>query len=395
MPRLNEQLKKYGRTLWLTGFLLLTLICMGLLVQLWLGAREESREAFESGRRLLIAIDSGEVRGKILTLDAPPAPASVEAPPAETPSADMPPAAETPPVLETPETAPPAEGAVPAEESAPQSSATPPPAATPMPDVNPSLIERTENGDLPVIGSDGGKPWRYYSKPFERKRNQPMVAVVVSGLGLNREVTEDALNLHEYVTVSFSPYARDISSWRAATRATGHEMLIDLPLQPANYPLSDPGPYGLILEKGDVEAVRRMQWMMTRFPTSIGFLTPQNEAFTSNDEAMKMLLQSLANRGLMLVMGREPPRKETKDLLDASHTAHAVAGIWLDEEPSGVAIQARLTQLEEQAKKNGYAIGFAQSYPLTLSQLAAWSGSLAGKGIVLVPVSAIVKLRFS
>lgn len=381
MPRWNEQLKKYGRLLWLAVFFLTLAVCLGLLVALWLSAKSETEDAFASGRRLIIAVDSGEVKGKILTLDAPATPPLA----AETPPPDAAPASPEP------QTPPATEGGAPAAES----KAEPAPPATPMPDVNPSLVERTPDGDLPVIGSDGSKPWRYYSKPFERKRNQPMVAVIVSGLGISRAVTHDALKLHEYVTVSFSPYARDIGSWRSAIRATGHEMLIDLPLQPANYPLTDPGPYGVLLNRGDVEDNRRMQWMMARFPTSIGFLTPQSESFTTSDDAFKMVLQSLANRGLMLVLGQEPPRKETKDIVDASHTAIAIANILLDEEQSPTAIQARLTQLEERAKKNGYAIGIAQAYPVTIEQLKVWSQSLAEKGIILVPVSAIVKLRFS
>lgn len=393
MPQWNEQLKKYGRLLWLSVFFLMLAVCLGLLVMLWLSAKHEAEDAFGAGRRLMISIDSGEVQGKILALDGKPveAPPVAEVRPPETPP-EMPPEEEPEMLPPSPdaEAVPPAETAPPAPVE--ESDAAP---ATPMPDVNPSLVERVEGADLPVIGADGTKPWRAYSKPFDRKRNQPMVAVVISGLGINREVTQDALHLHEYFTVSFSPYARDIGSWRSAIRATGHEMLVDLPLQPSDYPLTDPGPYGVILEKGDAEAIHRMQWMMARFPTLIGFLTPQNESFTANDEALKILLQTLANRGLMLVLGHEPPRKETKDLVDASHTAIVTADILLDEEQSPTAIQARLTQLEEQAKKNGYAIGIAQSYPLTVSQLKAWSRSLAEKGIILVPVSAIVKLRFS
>lgn len=382
-PR-NQPLKKYGRILWQSASALMALACVGLAVQLWLAAKWEARDAFESGRRLLIAIETGEVEGRILTLDAPAtaAPTSVPAPEQEAPPLPEGEAGVAP--AEAPAAPPPPAG---------EEVALPP--ATPMPGVNPALVERTPDGDLPVIGSDGTKPWRYYSKPFERKRNQPMVAVIVSGLGVNREVTEAALKLHEYVTVSFSPYARDITSWHAAIRASGHEIMIDVPLQPADYPLTDPGPYGLILEKGDVEATRRLQWMMTRFPTSIGFLTPQNESFTANDEAFKLLLHLAANRGLMLVLGKEPPRKETKDILDAGHTASAIARVLIDEEQSEIAIQARLSQLEEEARKYGYAIGIAQPYPITVAALRAWSQSLAEKGVILVPVSAIVKLHFS
>lgn len=384
-------LQKYAHALWWGSLGVLASVCVLALIGVWVSGRGETDDAFGSGRRLLIALDTGEMTGKNLTLDKPiPAPPPApETPPLQTSPAETPPSEPSAPPPENGEASP-AESAAPA---LPPDAVLPP--ATPTAEPNTALMEEGTSGKLPVIGKDGDKPWRYYSKPFERTRNQPMVAIVVSGLGTGRTVTQDALQLPENFSISFSPYARDIAGWAPAIRATGHELLVDLPLQPTNYPASDPGPQGLLLEKGPEVAEHRLQWAMSRFPAFIGMLTPQNESFTANDEGMKALLQSFANRGLLLVMGKEPYRKETRDIIDATHTATLIADLLIDEELSPVVIQQRLTQLEEQAKRNGYAIGVAQAYPLTLEQLRAWAATLEEKGVVLVPISAIAKLRFS
>ncbi len=374
------ELRKHSRFLWLGALGLLALLCVGMVISIWFSGKHEAIDAFDSGRRLIVAVDTGEIKGKIITLDAPVAKKPLPLPAEE----ELPTSQETPPS---------GAEATPAQSPAEIAEDTPP--VTPMPDVNPALVERTEAGNLPVIGSDGSKAWRAYSKPFERKRNLPMVAVIVSNLGLARVATQDALHLPEYFTISFSPYVRDVASWNAAARATGHEMLIDLAMEPGNFPLADPGPEALFASRGPEENEKHVQWMLARFPTAMGFLMPQNESFTASDDNFKLLLQSFANRGLMVIMGHEPNRKESKELLDASHTAAAIGDILIDEEPSATAIQTRLSQLEEQAKKHGYAIGIAQPYPVTVSQLRAWSKTLEEKGVVLVPVSAIIKLRFS
>ncbi|WP_193365127.1 divergent polysaccharide deacetylase family protein, partial [Kocuria rosea] len=57
--------------------------------------------------------------------------------------------------------------------------------------------------------------------------------------------------------------------------------------------------------------------------------------------------------------------------------------------PSRREIDARLNELVELAKRNGAAIGFAQSYPVTIQRLKNWAFRLRRQGVVLAPVSAL------
>jgi uncharacterized protein len=424
--------------LWRLGLGLGVLISLIGLGSIWFSGRSETRDAFESGRRLLIALESGNVEGKhISTQPKPPSPVTPE--PSATSEPSAPPVnAELPPANPEPTTTPPADTEPPPAPAAssppaiePATSVTAP--ATPsisetkpleaqeiisiteevpelseaeanapsIPSSNPpqavaaALTEKSDTGTLPIIGKDGTKPWRYYAKPFERKGSQPVIAIIVTGLGYNKSVTNSALKLSENITLSFSPYARNIESWATSARVAGHETLIDLPMEPGNYPAVDPGPYGLLIGKGLSENERRLRWLMARFPGYIGFLTPQNEVYSGNEEAFRALLQSLANRGLMMAVGREPYKTEIKTMMESSNTAVVIADTLIDEELMVSSIQSRLTQLEQIAQKRGYAVGIAQALPITIEQLRLWSDMLADKGIVLAPVSAIAHLRFS
>lgn len=269
------------------------------------------------------------------------------------------------------------------------------PSTNALPDINKALSEKSDDGWLPIIGADGTKPWKFYAKPTNLKKGTTMIAVLVTGLGQNKIVTENAIQLPEAISLSFNPYARDTQGWGRASRVTGHETLIDLPLEPGNYPAVDPGPYGLLVEKGPQENERRLEWVLSRFGSYVGLVIPLNERFSGNAEAFKILLQSVANRGLIMVMAREPHKSETKTLVESSATVMVVADMLIDEELSPSAIQTRLTALEQLAKKRGYAVGVVQPFPLSIEQLKAWSETLKEKGIVLVPISAVAKLRFS
>jgi len=362
---------------WRLSLAALVLLSLGLLVLLWESGIKDTDSAFRNGRRLIVRLGNGIIQGKQVTLETKVAAAPVTAP-------------VVPPVA-----APSGEASVNPDASIPVDLTPLPSSATPPPDASPALMEKTAAGMLPVIGKDGMTPWRYYAKPYERKGTLPMIAIVVCSLGENTAVTDSALRLPESIAVSFSPYAHDVANWAKAARLSGHEILLNLPLQPSNYPVSDPGPQGLLVGKPAEETQARLQWLMSRFQGYVGFVTPQNESFSSDNEAFKALLQALSNRGLMLVVGHEPPKSETKQMLESGNTANVVGDVLIDEDLSPTAIQTRLTSLEQIAKTRGYAMGIAQAYPITIQQLNAWAAKLNDAGFVLVPVTFITKLRFS
>jgi uncharacterized protein len=234
-------------------------------------------------------------------------------------------------------------------------------------------------------------PWQYYSKGEVYKGSAPVVAIIVTGLGVGRQVTDNAIKLPENITLSFSPYAQNVESWATAARVTGHEILMDLPLQPAEYPLSDPGPYGLLVAKEQSENEKKLKWLLSRFGAYTGLLTPQSEAFIGDKDSFAMLLDALGKRGLTLVLGREVVKEDTKKQLEAMKTPVITADVLLDEEINVSAIQARIATLEQMARDKGYAVGIAQAYPVTIEQLGQLKDRFNKEGVVLVPLSHIAR----
>jgi uncharacterized protein len=369
-----------------------------LAVALWVSASFETQDAADHGRRLIIRLSDGTIEGKQASSTAPPPTQPDETtPPAETKEPEKAPekpeaATEPAPTTEAVPAKPAGDASLPPQPAEPLPSQRT--AEVPMAPLNASLQEKVAVGQLPIISATGVKPWRYYAKPYSHKGHYPMVAVVITGLGQGKAVSNDAIKLSENFSLSFSPYARDVTTWTNSARAVGHEVLMDLPLEPANFPASDPGPYGLLAGKSPDENATKLQWLMSRVQGYVGFVTPGNEAFSSHNEAFRALLESFSARGLLMVMPHEPVKKETRQTLDDSKAAYALADVMLDEEPSPAAISIRLATLEKLASKRGYAIGITQGVPLTIQELARWSADLEKRGFTLVPVSYIAGLKF-
>jgi hypothetical protein len=119
-------------------------------------------------------------------------------------------------------------------------------------------------GPLPIIAADGRTPAQAYARPFEAN-GKPRVSLVIGGLGLNAAATRSAIeSLPPEVTLSFVPYAEGLQGWIDLARANGHEVLLEIPMEPMDYPANDPGPYTLLAQAQPDDLGKRMDWLLSR-----------------------------------------------------------------------------------------------------------------------------------
>ena len=84
-------------------------------------------------------------------------------------------------------------------------------------------------------------------------------------MGLNRTVTQAAIDeLPPEVALSFAPYTEDLQAWIDRARAAGHEVLIEAPMEPFDYPNNDPGPHTLLADGAAEENGRRLAWLLSQ-----------------------------------------------------------------------------------------------------------------------------------
>ncbi|MBP0494443.1 divergent polysaccharide deacetylase family protein [Pararoseomonas indoligenes] len=326
----------------------------------------------------------------------PPSEAASPSPP-ETPRAagDVapPPAAPAPAV---PEAAPPAREAE-APPSAPEPPPLPAPAARteapadrPIPPPDPALQEPSPHGPLPRAGADGRTPIRAYGRPFDRAETRPRVALVVGNLGLSAALSEEAIRrLPPETALAFSPYAARPAPLLDRARARGMEVLSALPLEPANYPVNDPGDRALLTSLPPAENADRLAWSLSRIAGqvgAVGALGPmRGERFAALPESLGGLQDVLRQRGLLYVDPRpgapSPARAwgRTVDLV-------------VDEPATRSEIDRRLAELERVAREKGTALGLAGDVsPVLVDRVAAWAAGLAERGVVIAPLTALIR----
>lgn len=256
--------------------------------------------------------------------------------------------------------------------------------------VDPTLLESKNDTKLPMIGPDGREPWSTYARPFNVDDTRPRIAIVLIGLGLDSEVTTRAINdLPGTVSLSFSPYARGIEALTARARRAGHETLVDLPLEPLDFPRDDPGPSTLLTSLSLVDNLNRLEWILGRAPGYVGVTSWMGSQFSTVEDALMPILESLKQRGLMFVDSRATSRSIATELASSIQLPRAFNNTFVDSVPSIDAIDRALAGLEAIARQQRYAVGIAHPLPVTLDRLTRWAGTLEAKGITLAPVSAV------
>jgi hypothetical protein len=114
--------------------------------------------------------------------------------------------------------------------------------------VDPALIEDSATGPLPRIARDGRTPLRVYARTFDANDKRPKIALVIRGLGVGASNTAMALSqLSPEVAFGFVPFAPDLQSDVDKARGAGHEVMLELPMEPFDFPDSDPGPHVLLV----------------------------------------------------------------------------------------------------------------------------------------------------
>ena len=255
----------------------------------------------------------------------------------------------------------------------------------------PAVLVEGRFGPLPAIAEDGREPWRVYARPFPTERDRPRIAILLQDLGLSQEQTNNAIQqLPGAVSLGFTPYARRLDQWIDLSRAAGHEVLLQVPMEPFDFPTSDPGPHTLLTSAGPDENLERLEFLLSRFTGYVGVYNRMGDRFTSSLDSLQPVLQSIRDRGLLFVDARTSGTSVAGRIADDLGLPHALNNREIDQVASRVEIDAKLIDLENIARQHGQALGIARPYPVTLERLAQWAATLEEKGIDLAPVSALV-----
>ncbi len=256
------------------------------------------------------------------------------------------------------------------------------------------LVQQGPNGPMPIIAQNGMTSAQAYARPFTSQSNKPLLAVIIGGLGFNAAATTQAINeLPPEITLSFVPYASNLQTWIDQARAHGHEVMLELPMEPFNSAADDTGPQTLLASATPQQNIAHLEQLLSLGAGYFGVTNYQGARFATSAQASQPIVQALRRRGLVLVSSGIGQRTALSVEAARAGLTNTAADRIIDARREADAIDDQLLNLEALALQNQSAIGAGFAYPVTMQQVGHWAADVGSRGYQLAPVSAVLAAR--
>ncbi len=222
--------------------------------------------------------------------------------------------------------------------------------------------------------------------------NGDKIAIVISGLGLSKEITEKSIkDLPPEFNMAFSPYADNLEEFVKKSTEKKHENLVLVPMESSKYPEEDAGPKAMSLRL-DVEANKELfNWAYNRVPFAVGVINYMGSRFLSDNKQVKYLLDDVKEKNTILIENPLNDKFRVSDI-GTEGTAKLIKNdIYISKQLGKENFVKQLVKAENIAKEKSYAVIIIEPYPLAIGLLKNWSVSLKQRGFILSPITSVWK----
>jgi polysaccharide deacetylase 2 family uncharacterized protein YibQ len=219
----------------------------------------------------------------------------------------------------------------------------------------------------------------------------PVIALIIDDIGPDRRGSERALELPPTVTLSLLPYAENIAKTAARARSLGHEIMVHLPMEPIGS--EDPGPGALKTGMSPEDVSAALDKTFGAFDGYVALNNHMGSKATQDPALMHAVLQALKTRGLFFIDSMTTGKSIGQQVAAEEQVTALVRDIFIDDDPSPIAIERQLTATESFARKHGAAIAIAHPRAGSLDLIERWLAEVQRRGVVLVPVSELARRK--
>ena len=252
-----------------------------------------------------------------------------------------------------------------------------------------ALIEDGATGPLPIRSADGRRPFDVYARTWSGARGA-RVAIVIGGLGLSQTGTQQAIGkLPPEVTLGFAPQGNSLGRWMQAARREGHEIVMQVPLEPFDFPNVNPGRNTLTVDAGADENLTKLRWTLSRTTNYTAVMNYMGARFSASPEAMGAMMAELGKRGVGYIDDGSSARSLAPEQALKNGVPFAAGNAIIDAVQDRGAILNKLDELERTARAKGFAIGTGNAFDVTVDAVTSWASEARKRGIEIVPISAV------
>lgn len=220
------------------------------------------------------------------------------------------------------------------------------------------------------------------------------LALIIEEYGENRDLSRRFADLPGTFTAAVRSNMEAADAWAKEARQNGMEVILDLPLEPKNYPTRNPGPDAILVDISGREIRKRFDRALDTVGSVKGVKFYMGSLAVEDRDVMRPVLEEMAEKGLFLV---DPTTSDysvvpelARELEVPVYEVTSVSQVDAGRKDEGT-IGIRFDDLVRSVRAHGYALGIVHPKEGTLDVLEDRLPQLAREGIVVMSLSEVMR----
>jgi polysaccharide deacetylase 2 family uncharacterized protein YibQ len=214
----------------------------------------------------------------------------------------------------------------------------------------------------------------------------PAISIIIDDIGYRRADDRRALELPGPVALAILPHSPHAAEMSALAAGRGKEVLLHLPMEPAESSMRDfLGPGALFLDMSREDFVSTLAADLESVPHATGVNNHMGSLLTRHAGRMEWLMDALRLHGKFYVDSMTSNLSVAGEVATRYRVPHLRRDVFLDNRQNTGDIRAQFRRLIDVARRRGRALAIGHPRPETLAVLEEELPLLARYGVRLVP----------
>lgn len=216
-----------------------------------------------------------------------------------------------------------------------------------------------------------------------------LIAIVIDDMGINKKRTAEINEIKAPITASFLTYGTQLAEQVQASKDSGHEIILHIPMEP--YSAANTAPDQLLVKMSNEQIADRFEEMLQKIDGLKGGNNHMGSRFTENREKLAVVMKILKEKNMFFLDSKTSVKAVGCEVAAQYDVDCANRDVFLDNENNFEYITGQLKRTERIAQNKGYAIAIGHPKSETVKALQNWLKNLDKDKFETVTISELLK----
>ena len=217
------------------------------------------------------------------------------------------------------------------------------------------------------------------------------VAIIIDDIGYDLVPVRELLKIDADITFAILPLCSHSREAAEMLHKANKETLLHLPMEPNSYPKEKPGSGALFTDMNSEELIFQLEKDLASVPYASGVNNHMGSKFMADEGKLVLIFNKLKKKKMFFIDSRTTVNTKASTAAEKVNIQMASRKVFLDNDRDYNEIYKKLLEVTQNSSDVSPVIIIGHPYPETIRAIKDASRVLREKGILIVPVSKLIK----